>query len=50
MLAAYVWHFWLGLIMFFAGVLAAIGLTIQYLKQVSAQRYPNGRRAREQDL
>ena len=50
MLAAYVWHFWLGVIMFFAGVLAAISLTIGYLRQVSAQRHPRGRQAREQEL
>jgi membrane protein implicated in regulation of membrane protease activity len=50
MLAAYIWHWWIGLIMLLAGVLVAVGLIGGYLKQVSAQRYPNGRRAREQEL
>ncbi len=50
MLAAYIWHWWIGLIL----LLAAVGMTIAliggYLKQVSSQRYPGGRRGREQDL
>ena len=50
MLAAYIWHWWIGLIM----LLAAVGMTIAliggYLKQVSSQRYPGGRRGREQEL
>jgi hypothetical protein len=50
MVAAYIWHWWLGLIMLIAGVAATIGLTISYLKQVSSQRYPGGKRGREQEL
>lgn len=50
MLAAYVWHWWIGLVM----LLAAVGMTVAliggYLKQVSSQRYPGGRRGREQEL
>ena len=50
MLAAYIWHWWIGLVM----LLAAVGMTVAliggYLKQVSSQRYPGGRRGREQDL
>ena len=29
---------------------ATLGLVVGYLKQVSAQRYPGGRRQREQEL
>jgi hypothetical protein len=50
MLAAYIWHWWIGLVMLLAGVGATIGLTVGYLKQVSSQRYPQGKRAREQEL
>jgi uncharacterized protein (DUF58 family) len=50
MLAAYIWHWWIGLIMLFAGILATVGLTIGYLRQVSSQRYPHGKRGREQEL
>lgn len=50
MLAAYIWHWWIGLIMLLAGGLATLGLIGQYLKQVSSQRYPGGKRGREQEL
>ena len=50
MLAAYIWHWWIGLVMLLAGGAATIGLIAGYLKQVSSQRYPGGKRGREQDL
>jgi membrane protein implicated in regulation of membrane protease activity len=50
MLAAYIWHWWIGLVMLLAGVGAFVALTVGYLKQVSSQRYPQGKRAREQEL
>lgn len=50
MLAAYIWHWWIGLIMLLAGIGAAVSLIAGYLKQVSSQRYPHGKRAREQEL
>jgi formate-dependent nitrite reductase membrane component NrfD len=43
MLAAQIWHWWIGIVMLIAGIAATLGLTVQYLKQVSAQRYPPGR-------
>jgi len=49
MLAAEIWHWWIGIAMLIAGVGATLGLTVGYLKQVSAQRYPGGRQ-REQEL
>ena len=50
MLAAYIWHWWLGLVMLLAGVGATLSLVAGYLKQVSSQRYPGGKRGREQEL
>ena len=50
MLAAYIWHWWIGLIMLLAGGLATVSLIAGYVKQVSSQRYPGGKRGREQEL
>jgi hypothetical protein len=50
MLAAYIWHWWIGLVMLLAAGGASIALVVGYLKQVSAQRYPSGKRVHEQDL
>lgn len=50
MLAAQIWHWWIGLILLVAGIGGALSLTVGYLKQVTAQRYPGGRREREQEL
>ena len=50
MFAAYIWHWWIGLIMLLAGGLAVVSLIAGYVKQVSSQRYPGGKRGREQEL
>jgi hypothetical protein len=50
MLAAQIWHWWIGLIMLLAGGLATVGLIAGYLKTVSSQRYPGGKRGRQQEL
>ncbi len=50
MLAAQIWHWWIGVIMAVAGFASVIFLTVGYLRQVTHQRYPSGRRAREQEL
>jgi hypothetical protein len=50
MLAAYIWHWWIGLVMLLAGGAAVVGLIAGYLKQVTSTRYPGGRRQREQEL
>lgn len=47
MLAANIWHWWIGVILTLAsvgGVLAVVG---GYLKFVSAQRYPGKRQRRD---
>lgn len=50
MLAANIWHWWIGLIMLIAGGGAVLGLIVGYMKQVTGQRYPGGRRHKEQEL
>jgi hypothetical protein len=50
MLAAYIWHWWIGLVMLLTAGGAVLGLIVGYLKQVTAQRYPGGKRRHEQEL
>ena len=50
MLAANIWHWWIGVIMAVAGFTMVLVLTVGYLKQVTRQKYPSGQRAREQEL
>jgi hypothetical protein len=50
MLAAYIWHWWIGAILAVAGGAGVLALVVGYLKQVTSQRYPAGRRSREQEL
>ena len=47
MIAAVIFHFWLGLILLLAGGAAVVGLIGGYLKSVSAAKYPNGKQKRE---
>lgn len=48
MLLAYIWHFWIGVVLLLVAILAVVGLVGGYLKSVTAQRYP-GKRARRDD-
>lgn len=48
MLAAEIWHWWIGVILTAVGVLSVLGLAVQYFKTVESQRYP-GRRHRADD-
>ncbi|WP_420452461.1 hypothetical protein [Ilumatobacter sp.] len=50
MLAAPVWHFWIGAALVAVAVLAVIGLGGYYLWSVQAKKYPTGRQARHRDL
>ena len=50
MLAANIWHWWIGVIMAVAAGAGVLALVAGYLKQVTSQRYPGGRRQREQEL
>jgi hypothetical protein len=47
MLVAYIWHFWIGVILFFGAILAVIALVGGYLKSVTSQRYPSKRNRRD---
>ena len=40
MLAAEIWHWWIGVALTVAVVLAVVGLIGGYMKSVSAQKYP----------
>jgi len=48
MIAAQVWHYWLGLILLIVGVTSLVGLAGGYLKQVTAMKYPNRRQRQSQ--
>lgn len=50
MFAAPVWHFWIGLILFIAAVGGILALVGGYLKAVSSQRYPAGKRRKNTEL
>ena len=50
MLAAEVWHWWIGVALTGAGVLVGLGVLGGYLKSVTAQKYPGGKRQRQNDL
>jgi formate-dependent nitrite reductase membrane component NrfD len=47
MFAANVWHWWIGLVLLFAGIGAVVSVGAGYVAKVSATRYP-GRRQRKQ--
>jgi hypothetical protein len=47
MLAAEIWHWWIGVILGGATVLTLLGLVGGYLKSVTSQQYP-GKRHREE--
>jgi hypothetical protein len=47
MLAAEIWHWWIGVILVAVGILSVLGLVAQYLKNVTAKQYPNRRQRRE---
>jgi hypothetical protein len=52
MLAANIWHWWIGVAMLIVGILLVAALVAGYLKSVTAQQFPPERRQRasKQDL
>ena len=40
MLAAEIWHWWIGVVLVGAGILSVIMLVAGYLKNVTAKQYP----------
>jgi hypothetical protein len=47
MLAAEIWHWWIGVVLVAVGILSVLGLGVQYLKNVTAKQYPNRRQRRD---
>lgn len=50
MLAAEVWHWWIGVALTGLGVLMTVALVGGYLMSVSSKKYPGGKRRRQSDL
>lgn len=50
MLAAEIWHWWIGVALTLVAVLASVSLIGGYLKSVSSQRHPRGKQRRHSDL
>jgi hypothetical protein len=48
MLAANVWHWWIGVILTLGIVLLVVVLVASYLATVTAQKYPSGKRRRQE--
>ena len=44
---AVIWHQWIGVVLVIVSVLAVLGLAVGYLKNVTAQRYPNRRQQQD---
>lgn len=49
MFAAYVWHWWVGLVLLLGAVGAILQLVVGYVAKVSATRYPNRRQRQIQN-
>ncbi|CAN5517298.1 MAG: hypothetical protein H0X61_03865 [Acidimicrobiia bacterium] len=43
MIAANIWHFWIGVVLTLAAVATVVALVAGYMKNVSSQRYPGKR-------
>ncbi len=50
MLAAEIWHWWIGVALTAGVTLLFVVLIGAYLKSVSSQKYPGGKRRRQSDL
>jgi formate-dependent nitrite reductase membrane component NrfD len=49
MLAANIWHWWVGLVLTVVGIGAVAAVAAGYIKQVSASRFPGKRQRRGHD-
>ena len=43
MLSAYIWHWWIGVLLLLVCIAAAVALVGGYLKSVTSQQYPRRR-------
>ncbi len=50
MLAAEIWHWWIGIVLAGGTVLAGVVLLAGYLATVTSKQHPRGKKAREADL
>lgn len=48
MLAANVWHWWIGVVLALVGLLLVVVLVAGYLKSVTAQQHPSRAQQRQQ--
>ena len=48
MLAANVWHWWIGIVLFVVAVASVLGLAVQYLFKVTATKYPGRHQQRSE--
>ena len=48
LVAANIWHWWIGVVMLVAALAGTVSVVAGYLKKVTAQQYP-GRRNRRDD-
>ncbi len=46
MLAANIWHWWIGVLLTLVCIVAVVGLVAAYLKVVTSQQYPGKRNRR----
>jgi uncharacterized iron-regulated membrane protein len=46
-LAAEIWHWWIGVVLVIVSILAVVGLGVQYLKNITAKQYPNRRQRQD---
>ena len=49
MLAANIWHWWIGVVLTIVGILTVAAVGFGYVKQVSATRFPGKRQRRGHD-
>jgi hypothetical protein len=47
MLAANIWHWWIGVVLTAVAVITVVMLAVGYLKQVTATRYPDRRQRQD---
>ncbi|MEI6497133.1 MAG: hypothetical protein WCO88_10725 [Actinomycetota bacterium] len=48
MLAAQIWHYWIGLILFLVSVVGVVAVIGGYLASVTSKRYPNKRQSADE--
>ena len=47
LVAAEIWHWWIGVILVGVAVLTVLGLVVMYLKGITATKYPNRRQRQD---